>query len=78
MKRTVYSIDPDKWYHLETLKKYYKDYKVEQHDQVNDRGIKFTVIIFSQLFISYDYISHPKTGRFKYITQNTLKEIEYN
>lgn len=78
MNRTLKYIDVQKWYHLETLKKFYagKQMRVESCKDNNNK--EFTFINFKILWGEARFIMHPKTKRLKYITPAVYTEVGFN
>ena len=78
MNRKIKQIDPNKWYHLESLKKYFSDCKMQTDVQRNDNDKEFTFVKFGYLFEEFAFITHPKTKRLKYITRAAYEEVGFN
>ena len=78
MNRKIKQIDPNKWYHLESLKKYFSDCKMQTDVRRNDNNKEFTFVTFKCLWLNYVFITHPKTKRLKRITPAALAEIGFN
>ena len=77
MKRILKTIDHRKWYHLETLKKFYNNYKIECIEQNDAEGKQFTFVIFKYLWREHAYMMHPKTKRIKFLTNEVYNEVNY-
>lgn len=77
MNRTLKYIDVQKWYHLETLKKFYagKQMRVESCKDNNNK--EFTFINFKILWGEARFIMHPKTKRFRLANIDTYREIDF-
>lgn len=78
MNRKIKQIDINKWYHLESLKKYFVDCKMKTVVQRDNNNNEFTFVIFERLFGEYIFITHPKTKRLRSITHATYEEVGFN
>lgn len=79
MNRTLTQIDEQKWYHLETLKKYYVDRQIhfESHRN-NNNDEEFTFVRFKRAWRDILFVMHPKTKRFKCATLEALREVGFD
>ena len=78
MNRKIKQIDHNKWYHLESLKKYFVNYKMQTNIQRGNNDKEFTFVTFKRLWNEYIFITHPKTKRLKYITPAVYTEVGFN
>lgn len=78
MNRKIKQIDYHKWYHLESLKKYFVDYKMRTGIQRDDNDEEFTFVTFEFLWIKYTFITHPKTKRLKQVSPEAFTEVGFN
>lgn len=78
MNRKIKHIDPNKWYHLESLKKHFINYKMQTDVQRNDNDKEFTFVTFKHFWRDYVFITHPKTKRLKLATPATFTEVGFN
>lgn len=78
MNRKIKQIDYHKWYHLESLKKYFVDYKMQTGIQKDDNDEEFTFVTFEFLWSKYTFITHPKTKRLKQISPEAFTEVGFN
>ena len=78
MNRKIKQIDYNKWYHLESLKKYFAGYKMRTGIQKDDNDKEFTFVTFEFLWGKYKFITHPKTKRLKHISPEAFTEVGFN
>lgn len=65
MKRTINFIDGAKWYHFETLKKYFKGFDVDKSIITDAEEKAFTMILFKRRWQRFKFFVHPKHKRLK-------------
>ena len=78
MNRKIKQIDLNKWYHLESLKEYFSNCKMQTDVRRNDNNKEFTFVTFKYLFSEFAFITHPKTKRLKYITPDVYTEVGFS
>lgn len=78
MNRTLKYIDVQKWYHLETLKKFYAGTQMRVLSHKDNNNKEFTFINFKILWGETRFIMHPKTKRFRLVSKDAYKEIGFS
>lgn len=78
MNRKINVIDSTKWYHLETLKKYFIGHSIIKRTDTDINGKEFTFIQFKKLWGNHIFIVHPKTKRLRKNTYDALVEAGFN
>lgn len=77
MNRTLKRIDDKKWYHLETLKKYYVGRQMQIVSHRDNANKEFTFVNFKRLWSETFFIVHPKTKRLRLPTTDAYIEIGF-
>ena len=77
MNRTLKRIDEQKWYHLETLKKYYVGRQMQTISHRDNNGKEFTFVNFKRLWNDALFIVHPKTKRLRWATLDAHREVGF-
>ena len=78
MNRKIKQIDLNKWYHLESLKKYFVNFKMKTVVKRDNTNKEFTFVTFEFLWIKYTFITHPKTKRLKQVSPEAFTEVGFN
>lgn len=78
MNRTLKHIEVQKWYHLETLKKFYADWQMQLIPQIDNNNNEFTFVSFKHLWKDSCFIMHPKTKRLRLVTLDAYREVGFN
>lgn len=78
MNRKIKHIDPNKWYHLESLKKHFVNCKMKTVVKRDNTNKEFTFVKFGYLFEEFAFITHPKTKRLKHISPEAFTEVGFN
>ena len=78
MNRKIKQIDLNKWYHLESLKKYFVNFKMKTVVKRDNTNKEFTFVKFGYLFEEFAFITHPKTKRLKRVTPAAFAEVGFN
>lgn len=74
MDRRIKFIDHTKWYHIESLKKYYKN-EGKSLIRQDLQGKLYNIVKFRSGWSFIIFVVNPKNKRLKYLTADALNEI---
>lgn len=75
MKRKIEFVDSGKWYHLETLKKFFKNRLCTFDTNIDVNGEPYDVVKFRKGWNYSVFVVHPKNKRIKYASVESVAEI---